>query len=72
MQGNHIVKSNNDDNGNNEVNLPGPDRENSFNFMNESLTSMNTMLLRETRKENKRLKYEFLGHGINCKIWLKV
>ena len=32
---------------------------------------MNRMLLRETRKENKRLKYEFPGYTFNCHVPVK-
>ena len=39
--------------------------------MNESLTSMNRMLLREARKESKRLKYEFPGYTVNGQVRVK-
>ena len=47
-----IVKPINDDHSDSEVSLPGLERENSFIYMNESLTSMNRMLLIETRIKN--------------------
>ena len=47
-----IVKPINDDDSDSEVSLPGLERENSFIYMNESLTSMNRLLLIETRIKN--------------------
>ena len=41
---------NNDDHSDSEVSLPGLEQENSYICMNESLTSMNRILLREARK----------------------
>ena len=61
------MKPNNDDHhysADSEVSLPGLERENSYIYMNESLTSLNSMLLREARKESKRLKYEFPGYTV--------
>ena len=45
VQANHIVKPNNEDHSDSEVSLPGLEQENSYIYMNESLTSMNRMLL---------------------------
>ena len=59
------VKPNNDDNSDSEVSLRGLERENIQIYINESLTSMNRMLLREARNESKRLKYEFPGYIVN-------
>ena len=71
-RGKHIVKPNNDNHHSvSEVSLPGLERENSYIYMNESLTSMNRMLLRESRKESKRLKYEFLGYMLNGQVQTK-
>ena len=39
--------------------------------MNESLTSMNRMFLREARKESKRLKYGFPGYTVNGQVLVK-
>ena len=65
------MKPNNEDHSDSEVSLPGLERENSYVYMNESLTSMNGMLLGEARKESKRLKYEFPGHTINGQVRVK-
>ena len=71
-RGKHIVKPNNDNHYSvSEVSLPGLERENSYIYMNESITSMNRMLLRESRKESKRLKYEFLGYTLNGQVQTK-
>ena len=40
-------------------------------YMNESLTSMNRMLLEEARKESKRFKYEFPGYAVNGQVQVK-
>ena len=45
FQANHIVKP--DDHSDSEVSLPGLERGTNFIYMNESVTSMNRMLLRE-------------------------
>ena len=71
VQANHIVKPNNEDHSDSEISLPGLERENSYIYMNESLTSMNRMLLREARKESKRLKYEFPGYIVNGQVRVK-
>ena len=65
------MKPNNEDHSDCEVSLPGLERENSYIYLNESLTSMNRMLLRETRKESKRLKYEFPGYTVNGQVRVK-
>ena len=65
------MKSNNEAHSESEVSLPGLDRENSFIYMNESLTSMNRMLLREARKESKRSKYEVPGCTVNDQVRVK-
>ena len=39
--------------------------------MSESLTSMNRMLLREARKETKKLKCEFPGYTVNGQVRVK-
>ena len=67
VQANHIMKPNNVDHSDSRVSLPGLEQENSYIYMNKSLTSMNRMLLREARKESKRLKYEFPGYTVNGK-----
>ena len=59
------MKPNNEDHSGSEVGLPGLYRENSYIYMNESLTSMSRMLLREAKKESKRLEYEFPGYTVN-------
>ena len=72
VRANHIVKPNNiEDHSDSEVSLPGLERENSYIYMNESLTSMNRMLLREARKESKRLKSEFPGYKVNGQVRVK-
>ena len=69
VRANHIMKpNNNEDHSDSEVSLPGLEREYSYIYMNESLTSMNRMLLREARKESKRLKYEFPGYTVNGQV----
>ena len=55
------MKPYNDNHSDSEVSLPGPEQEN-------SLTPMKRMLLRESRKESKRLKYEFPGYIVNGQI----
>ena len=65
------MKPNNDAHSESEVSLPGLDRENGFIYMNESLTSMNIMLLREARKGSKRSKYEFPGCTVNGQVRVK-
>ena len=70
VQANHIVKPNNVDHSD-KVSLPGLERENSYIYMNKNLTSMNRMLLREARKESKKLKYEFPGYTVNGKVRVK-
>ena len=32
---------------------------------------MNRILLREARKESKRLKYEFPGYTVNGQVWVE-
>ena len=72
VRANHIVKpNNNEDHSESEVCLPGLERENSYIYMNKSLTSMNRMLLREARKESNRLKYEFPGYPVNGQVRVK-
>ena len=71
VQANHIVKPNNEDHSDSEASLPGLERENSYIYMSESLTSMNRMLLREARKESKRLKFEFPGYTVNGQVQVK-
>ena len=66
----HIAKPN-DDNSDSEVSLPGLEKENTFIYMKKSLTSMNRILLREARKESKRLKYEFPGYTVNGQVWVE-
>ena len=39
--------------------------------MNESLTSLNRMLLREFRKESNRLKHELPGYRVNGQVRVK-
>ena len=53
VQANHTVKPNNDDHysADSKVSLPGLEQENSYIYMNESLTSLNRMLLREPRRK---------------------
>ena len=68
---NHIVKPNNDDHSDSKVSLPGLERETSYTDMNESLTSMNKMLLRETTTESTRLKYEFPGYTFIGQVQVK-
>ena len=68
---NHIVKPNNDNHSDSEVSLPGIERENSYIYMNESVTSMNRLLLREARSESKGLKYEFPGYTGNGQVQVK-
>ena len=65
------MKPNNDDHNDSKVSLPGLERENSYTDMNESLTSMNKMLLRETTTESTRLKYEFPGYTVNGQVQVK-
>ena len=65
------MKPNNDDHSDSEVSLLGLQRENSYIDMNESLTSMNKMLLRETTRESERLKYEFPGYTVNGQVRVK-
>ena len=67
------MKPNNDDHyrADSEVSFPGLERENSYIYMNESLTSMNSVLLREAKKESKRLKYEFPGYIVNGQVRVK-
>ena len=65
------MKPNNEAHSESEVSLPGHDRENNFIYMNESLTSMNRMLLREAKKESKRSKYEFPGCTVNGQVRVK-
>ena len=55
------MKPYNDDHSDSEVSLPGLEQEN-------SLTPMKRILLRESRKESKRLKYEFPGYTVNGQI----
>ena len=73
VQANNIVKPNNDDHysANGEVSLPGFARENCYIYMSESLTSLKIMLLREARKESRRLKYEFPGYTVNGQVRVK-
>ena len=71
VRANHIVKPNNDDHSDSEVSLPGLEQENSYIYMNESLTPMNRMLVREARTESKRLKYEFPGYTVNGQVRMK-
>ena len=73
VQANHIVKPNNDNHysADSKVSLPGLEQENSYIYMNESLTSLNWMLLRKARKESKRLKYEFPGYTVNGQVRVK-
>ena len=40
-------------------------------YMNESLTSMNRMLLGQARKKSKKLKYEFPGYAVNGQVLVK-
>ena len=70
---NHTAKPNvnNKDHSDSEVSLPGLEQENSYICMNESLTSMNRMLLREARKWSKSLKYEFPGYTGNGQVRVK-
>ena len=73
VQANHIAKSNTDNNGDSEVSLPGLERENSFIYMNESLTSINRMLLRDASKTSKkRLKYKFPRYIVNGQVQVKI
>ena len=65
------MKPNNDYHSDSDVILPGLERESSYIYMNESLTSMNGMVLRAVRKESKRLKYEFLGYTANGQVRVK-
>ena len=39
--------------------------------MNESITSVNIMLLKEARIESKRLKYEFPASPVNVQVQVK-
>ena len=72
VRANHIVKpNNNEDHSGSEVSLPGFKRENSYIYLNKTLTSMNRMSLREARKESKRLKYEFPGYTVNSEVRVK-
>ena len=71
VRANDTVKSNNDDRSDSEVSLPDLEQENSYIYMNESLTSMSRMLLKETRKESKRLKYKFPGCTVNGQLRVK-
>ena len=64
VRANDTVKSNNDDRSDSDVSLPGLEQENSYIYMNESLTSM-------SRKESKRLKYKFPGCTINGQLRVK-
>ena len=70
---NHTVKPNVniDDHSDSEVSLPGLEQENSYICMNESLTSMNRILLREARKWSKSLEYEFPGYAVNRQVRVK-
>ena len=65
------MKHNNEDHNDSEVSLPDLERENSYIYIYESLTSMNSMLMREATKENKRLKYEFPGYTVNGQVRVK-
>ena len=58
------MKPYNDDHSDSEVSLPGLEQEN-------SLTPMKRILLRESRKESKRLKYEFPGYTVNGQVRMK-
>ena len=72
VQANYIVKPNNDDHySDSEVSLQDLERENSYIYMNESLTSLNRMLLGEVRKESKSLKYEFPEYTVNGQVRVK-
>ena len=71
VRANHILKPNNEDHSDSEVSFPGLERENSYIYMNESLTSMNRMLLREARKESKKFTYEFPGYTVNGQVRVK-
>ena len=72
VRANHLVKPSNEDYSDSEVSLPGLEQKNSYIYMNENLTSRNKMLLRETRKESKRLNYEFPGYIININSQVRV
>ena len=66
------MESKNDDHySDSEVSFSVLERENSNIYLKDSLTSMNTMLLREAREECKRLKYEFPGHTVNGQVRVK-
>ena len=71
VRDNHILQPNNEDHSDNEVSLPDLERENSYIYMNESLTSLNRMLLREFRKESNRLKHELPGYRVNGQVRVK-
>ena len=72
VRASHIVEpNNNEDHSDSEVSLAGPEQENSYIYLNKSLTSTNRMSLREARKESKRLKYEFLGYTVNGQVRVK-
>ena len=71
VRANHIVKPNNDNHSDSEVSLPGLEQENSYIYMNKSVTSMKRMLLREVRSESKGLKHEFPGYTVNGQVQVK-
>ena len=71
VRANHIRKPNNEDYSDSKVSLPGLERENSYIYMNESLTSMNRMLLSKARKESKGLKYEFPRYTVSGQVRVK-